>query len=59
MDARARGVACGVVEWVKFNTLRWFEHVQRMQGLEFVKRCVSVREGLDRTRRECLDTQVD
>ncbi len=24
------GVGCGVVEWVKRSTLRWFGHIERM-----------------------------
>ncbi len=29
---------CGVVEWVKRNTLRWFGHVERMGREEFVEK---------------------
>ena len=32
MSERGVGMKCGVVEWVKRNTLRWFGHVERMQG---------------------------
>ena len=28
MGPCAHGVKCGVVEWVKRNTLRWFDHVE-------------------------------
>ena len=38
MGTTARGVDCGVVEWVKRGTLRWFEHVERRNENEFVKR---------------------
>ncbi len=34
----ANGVMCGVVDWVKINILRWFEHIQRMKSEEFVKK---------------------
>ncbi len=37
MGSRANGVTCGVVEWVKRNTLRWFGHTDRM-GNKFVKK---------------------
>ncbi len=37
MGACASGVKCGVVEWVKRNTLRWFDHNERMNNEEFVK----------------------
>lgn len=29
---------CGVVEWVKRSTLRWFGHIERMKNEEFVKK---------------------
>ena len=32
MSERGVGMECGVIEWVKRNTLRWFGHVGRMQG---------------------------
>ncbi len=32
------GVECGVVEWVKRSTLRWFGHIERMGNEEFVKK---------------------
>ncbi len=33
----ANRVKCGVVEWVKRNTLKCFGHVERMRSGEFVK----------------------
>ncbi len=38
MSWRGSGVRCGVVEWVKRSTLRWFGHIERMGHEEFVKR---------------------
>ncbi len=38
MRSCANGVSCGVVEWVKRNTLRWFGHNERMGKEEFVKK---------------------
>ncbi len=38
MGSQANGVHCGVVEWVKRNTLRWFGHIERMGSGEFVKK---------------------
>ncbi len=38
MGSQVRGVNCGVVEWVKRNTLRWFGHIERMGSEEFVKK---------------------
>ncbi len=38
MSVTAKGVECGVVEWVKRGALRWFGHVMRMKENEFVKR---------------------
>ena len=29
---------CGVVEWVKMNTRKWFSHVERKESEEFVKK---------------------
>ncbi len=52
MGACVSGVKCGVVEWVKRNTLRWFGHVERMNSEEFVKKVyVSEAEGLSRRGR--------
>ncbi len=30
MRGRGSGVGCGVVEWVKRSTLKWFSHIERM-----------------------------
>ncbi len=30
MSSRGEGMSCGVVEMVKHSTLRWFEHLERM-----------------------------
>ncbi len=38
MRSRANGVNCGVVEWVKRNSLRWFAHIERMGSEEFVQK---------------------
>ncbi len=38
MRGRGSGVGCGVVEWVKRSTLRWFGHIERMENEEFVKK---------------------
>ncbi len=38
MKERESGVGCGVVEWVKRSTLRWFGHIERMENSEFVKK---------------------
>ncbi len=38
MGSCANGVNCGVVEWVKRNTLRWFGHIERMGCEGFVKK---------------------
>ncbi len=38
IGSRANGVNCGVVKWVKRNTLRWFGHIERMGSEEFVKK---------------------
>ncbi len=34
----ASGVNCGVVECMRRNMLRWFEHIERMGSEEFVKK---------------------
>ncbi len=39
-----RGLECGVVEWVKQSTLRWYGHVMRMNECDFTKRA-QLREG--------------
>ncbi len=38
MSETAVGMDCGVVEWVKRNTLRWYGHVMRMNEYAFTKR---------------------
>ncbi len=45
MSACANGVNCGVVEWVKGNTLKWSGCVERMGSEEFVKVYDSELEG--------------
>ncbi len=37
-EAGQNGVNCGVEEWVKRNTTRWFGHIERMRSEEFVKK---------------------
>ncbi len=52
MSGRGSGVGCGVVEWVKRSTLRWFGHIERMGNEEFVKRVyLSSCEGRNRRGR--------
>ncbi len=49
MRGRGSGVRCGVVEWVKRSTLRWFGHIERMANEEFVKKVyLGSVEGTDR-----------
>ncbi len=50
MGSRANGVNCGVVEWMKRNTLRWFGHIERMGSEEFVKK-VYMSESVGPNRR--------
>ncbi len=38
LGSHADGVNCGVVKWVKRNTLGWFGHIERMENEEFVKK---------------------
>ena len=38
MRSKGEGIKCGVVEWVKRNSLRWFGHVERMKKEELTKR---------------------
>ncbi len=46
------GVGCGVVEWVKGSTLRWFVHIERVENWEFVKKVyLSSVEGPNRRGR--------
>lgn len=43
---------CGVIEWVKRNSLRWFGHITRMKNEDFVKKVyLSETEGLNRRGR--------
>ncbi len=50
MRGRGSGVECGVVEWVKRSTLRWFGHIERMGSEEFVKKVyLSSVEGTNRS----------
>ncbi len=34
MRGHESGVRCGVVEWVKRSTLRWFGHIERIGNEE-------------------------
>ncbi len=46
MSESAVGMDCGVVEWVKRSTLRWYEHVMRMNECDFTKKVYeSIIEG--------------
>ncbi len=38
VGTHTNGVNCGVVEWVKRNTRRWFGHTERMKSVEFVRK---------------------
>ncbi len=38
MSETTVGMDCGVVEWVKRSTLRWYGHVMRMNECAFTKR---------------------
>ncbi len=38
MRGRGSGVGCGVVEWRRRRTLRWFGHIEKMGNEEFVKK---------------------
>ncbi len=52
MSGRGSGVGCGVEEWVKRSTLRWFGHIDRMANEDFVKRVyLSSVEGRNRRGR--------
>ncbi len=86
MKGHGSKVVCGVVEWVKSSTVRWFGHLERMEIEEFVNKVYlssvgdpnrrgrplgrwegKVKEhmsergargnGLERTRRECMDRE--
>ncbi len=51
MRGRGSGVECGMVEWLKKITLRWFGHIERMGNEEFVKVYLSSVEGTNRRGR--------
>ncbi len=52
MSGHGSGEECGVVEWVKRSTLRWFGHTERMGNEEFVKKVyLSSVEGTNRRAR--------
>ncbi len=52
MRGHGSGVGCGVVEWVKRSTLRWFGHIERMGNEDFVKKVyMSSVEGTNRRGR--------
>ncbi len=51
MRGRGGGVGCGVVEWVKRSTLKWFGHIERMENEEFVKVYLNSVEGPNRRGR--------
>ncbi len=52
MSGRGGGAECGVVEWVKRSTLRWFGHIERMENEEYVKKVyLSGVEGMNRRGR--------
>ena len=52
MQGRGSGVRCGVVEWVKRSTLRWFGHIEMMGNEELVKQAyLSSVEGTNRRGR--------
>ncbi len=38
MSKTVVGMDCGMVEWVKPSTLRWYGHVMRMNECDFTKR---------------------
>ncbi len=47
----ANELDCGVVEWVKRNTLKWFGHVERMESKELKKVYEGELEGPNRRGR--------
>ncbi len=52
MRRHGSGIACGVVDWVKRSTLRWFGHTERKENEEFVKKMyLSSVEGPNRRGR--------
>ena len=38
MESCVNGVKCGIVEWVKINTLKLFSHIERKNIEKFVKK---------------------
>ncbi len=45
-------MGCGVVEWVKRSTLRWFGHMERMENEKYVQKVyLSSAEGPNRRGR--------
>ncbi len=51
LRGRGSGMGCGVMEWVKRSTLRWFGHIERMGNEEFVQVYLSSVEGPNRRGR--------
>ncbi len=52
MRKHGSGVGCGVIEWVKRSTLRWFGHIERIENKEYVNKVyLSSVEGPNRRRR--------
>ncbi len=52
ISGHGSGVGCGVVEWVKRSTLRWFGHIERMGNEKSVMRVyLSSVEGTNRRGR--------
>ncbi len=59
MRGSGSGMECGVVEWVKRSTLRWFSHIERMGNEEFVKKVyLSSVEGTNRRGRPLVATPL-
>ncbi len=42
---------CGVVEWIKWSTLRWFGHIERMGNDDLLRVYLSNVEGTNRRGR--------
>ncbi len=52
MRGYGSGVGCGVAEWVKRSTLRWFGHIERTGNEKFAKKMyLSSAEGTNRRGR--------
>ena len=49
MGPCANGMKCGVMEWVKKNMLPYFNHVERKNSEEFVKKVYG--SGIEGPRR--------